>query len=453
MRWLPFINLTFASLIAVILFFTFLLVIPKKEVWSPLETPNTLKSLPKSAFDSSCLEGFHQGPFALEWSEPKMQLPDLQNELLFYGLVQRPDVPENKTLIHLSLTKEDEITAFDIEKPVYLIYKGSSPRAEGRIFSQVGESDQDSTYNFSPDNAETGLWLNLSLVASNTLKVKVSMLDERGNLIVAPENLHSLNLSAHDIPRLRSLGWELDSSRVDSTLLIRQKARWIGKDLFLKEHGGEDFIKFSGMERIDFLGETPYSCFVEEGSFLVWEEGRWHHSEGKQTIGLPLLVVKKAEDRLITFELWDPQGKGKTLLTVVRSKDLAGLPNLDEEFKFIGAKTWAKFIVESHQERMILKPHDWLVLTEEGWIPLNTSERIDDYVEQKLQGPLLILEKLTKQNGRQVLTGYLFNTTRTEMEPIELATTSNASLGNTYSLPPSSSLRYDNHFDFEDDLE
>jgi len=452
MRWFPFINLLFASLIAVILFLTFLLAIPKKDAWSPPATLDTPKTLPKSSFESNSLEGFHQGPFALKWSEPKMQLPDLQNVLVFYGLMQRPDVEPGKTLIHLSLAGQEEIVAFDVEKPIYLTYKRKSSTGQGRIFSQTGESENDSAYHFSENNSESPLWLDVAL-RGNSLEVKVNMLDERGEIVTSPAHFHLLHLTAHEIPRLKALGWELDSSRVDSTLLIRQKARWIGQDLFLEKHGGEEFAAVAAKERIDFLVEEPYSCFIKEGSFLVWEEGRWHEAEGRETIGRPLLVVKKKEERLITLELWDPQGKGKTLLTLVRSKDLAGFPNLDEEFKFIGAKTWAKFIVESHNARMILKPHDWLVLTEKGWVQLNSSDLIDDYVEQRLQGPLLVLSKLTKQNGKQVLTGHLFNTSRTEMETIELATTSNMTLASSYTLPPPSAVKCNNNFDFEGDTE
>lgn len=455
MRWFPFINLTLSALLIFTLFLCFFVMLPKKEEWTVPQGVDTLKTLPKSPFEYTSLEDFHTGPFAIKWSEPKMQLPCLSGELLYYGLVQRPDIPENKKLVHLSLSGQEEIQAFDVSEPVYLLYNGNGQQSakSERIFTQAGERAARFGYSFSPENLPTTLWLDLFLEPNCSLKVEVNMLDEQGELIVNPKESHFLSLSAQDIPRLKQVGWEIDSSRVDSTLLIRQKARWVGRDLFLQEHGGEEFASAKDKERIDFGAETPYSCFVQEGSFLIWEDGRWVDAAGRSTWGLPLLVTKKIEERLLSFELWDPQGKGKTLLTLVRSKDLSGLPNLEEEFKFIGAKTWAKFIVESHQERLILKPHDWLVLTENGWIQLNTDELVDDYVEQRLQGPLLILDKLTKQNGKQVLTGKLFNTTRTQAEPIELSTTSNATLANSFNLPSSPSVRFSNQFDFEDDIE
>ncbi|MCH9703159.1 MAG: hypothetical protein K0U13_00075 [Chlamydiae bacterium] len=452
MRWFPFINLTLAALIVAALFGTVFLAIPNQEPWTPPQNPTTLKELPKSGFDSSCLEGFHKGPFALEWNEPKMQLPDLNNELLYYGFVQRPDIPVNQKLVHLSIQGQERIEAFDLSEPVYLLYNGAPLQdATGRIFTQRG--DALSSYSFSPENLPTTLWLEFGAASATSLQIIVNMLDEHGDLISSPISNHSFHLTSREIPRLKQMGWELDGTRVDSTLLIRQKARWVGQDLFLEEHGGEEFASTWNKERIDFGQEESYSCFVSVGTQLVWQDHKWQPVEGQTTVGLPLLVVKKVEERLISFELWDPEGRGKTLMTLVRAKDLHGLPNLDEEFKFIGAKTWAKFIVESHNERLILQPHDWLVLTEEGWISLSSPELIDDFVENRLQGPLLILDKLIKQNGKQVLTGQLFNTSRTEVEAIELSTTSNSSLANSYSMPPTAPLRQNNQFDFEDDLE
>lgn len=449
MRWFPFINLTLAGLIVVILFLTFLLVIPQKEAWTPPQSSAGPKSLPKNEFGGGCLDCIEKGALALKWSEPKMQLPDLRNELQFYGVLQRPDVPSGKILVHLSLSGEEKISAFEVGKPIYLAYRGVRITASdsGRIY---GAEVSNGGYAFS--DTPSSLWLDVRLERGGALGVTVNMIDEVGERVETPSIHHIVTLQAKEIPRLRSLGWEIDSHRVDSTLLIRQKARWIGQDCFLERHGGEEYAFALGKERIDFLGDDPYSCFICEGDFLSWDGERWEVSKDEETLNRPLMVVKKIEERLISFELWDPEGKGKTLLTLVRSKDLAGFPDLEEEFKFIGAKTWAKFIVESHQERFTLKPHDWLVLTDEGWVSLDSAEKIDGYVDQSLQGPLLILDKLTKQNGKQVLTGHLFNASRSEMEAVEIATSSSGALANSYTLPVPPTLQY-NHFDFEDDLE
>lgn len=450
MRWFPFINLTLASLIVVILFFVFLLVIPKKEAWSLPQVASGPKSLPSNTFERELID---TAPLALKWREPKIQLPDLSREILYYGLLKRPDVSPERRLIHLALAGEEKVTAFDIAYPIYLTYNGSAKShsfpEQNRIFSQTGEALCETNYAFTPNNQPSSLWLETAIDRSGSLMVTVNMRDEKGEQIHEPSCFHQFSLAPREIPRMRPMTWEIDNQRVDSTLLIRQKARWIGKDCFLEKHGGDTFLFAKGKERIDFLGDHPYSCFVEEGDFLTWEEGKWVVNPDAETINQSLLVVKKVEDRLISFELWDPEGIGKTLLTLVRSKDLSGFPNLEDEFKFIGAKTLAKFIVESRSERLVLKPHDWLVLTDGGWVALNTPQLIDDYVENTIQGPLLILDKVTKQNGKQCLMGHVFNTSRTEVKQVELPTTTSGCLANIYNFPPSAQY----NFDFEEHLE
>ncbi|MFN0064890.1 MAG: hypothetical protein ACKVOH_01500, partial [Chlamydiales bacterium] len=378
MKWFPFVNLVSVGLIGVILFFIFLLVIPKKEKWEPPQVDSSPKNFPISAFANAPngLDALNAGALQLSWTEPKMQLPALHNELICYGVVERPDISADQTLVHLSFARDEKIHSFPTETPIYLVYNGFYQKAQKadnqeRIFATPGEAEGEGGYSFSPQNRATPLWIIIQTSYGNKkFTAQVHMLDERGGEVSAPEQNSSFALINRDIPKARSVGWEIDGCRVDSTLLIRQKARWVGKDRFLELHGGEDFAHTRDLQRIDFLSdEVPYSCFVQEGSFLIWKEGRWQGvSKDCETIHLPLLVVKKIEEKMISCELWDPEGKGKILLSLIRSKDLAGFPDLQEEFKFMGAKTWAKFIVESHDERLILKPHDWLVLTSDGWV-------------------------------------------------------------------------------------
>ena len=122
----------------------------------------------------------------------------------------------------------------------------------------------------------------------------------------------------------------------------------------------------------------------------------------------------------MTFDLWDPEGRGRIGLSLIRQREGMPLPDLSQQFKFVGAKTWAQFIVECNLKRMILKPGDWLVLTDKGWNRINSPDEVDDYVTCKTQGPLFVLDKMTKQNGKQVLVGHLFSANRTDMHEVEL---------------------------------
>lgn len=382
MRFLPFVNLViFVLIIVSIVLITFTL----SQKAPVVEPPVMLeKQLPKRPFEVvPSLDAL-----ALKWVEPTLQLPNLAEHLLYHGIVQRPDVQMSHPQFHFSF-RGGTLCCAESGVPIYLTYQG----------------------HYLPVSAPTNLWLEMT-PKGKTLDVVVHMNDGNGEIVTPAAHRHftcSLQECAKPL-----VAWELGDYRVDSTLLIRQKTRWVGQDCFLQQHGGEAYAYVADRERIDFnIDEGIYSCFVKAGDFLVWKENRWQEAR-ESTLGLPLLVVKHIEERMIQLELWDATGVSKTPLNLIKARDLGGIPNLAEEFRFVGAKTWAQFIVESRSGRLLLRARDWLVLTTEGWIKLDSPQKIDDYVSQKLVGPLLILEKMGRQQGKQVLTGHLYNSTRSE---------------------------------------
>ncbi|NGX61217.1 MAG: hypothetical protein K940chlam9_00700 [Chlamydiae bacterium] len=447
MRLLSYLNLLLLGLIGALVALFFFSP-QEKEVpnFSPLVVTQTL---PKSPFEQPA-EAYQEvgtGPFSLNWAPPQMLLPDLREELLFQGKNGRPDLSVGQAVVHITLKSSGEGRSIAEGERIYLVYKGNFVKNEVAPHSQVSSSrmaplwgevtrtSERGHYLFSSDNQPTPLWLEVHALDEKTIEVRVDMIDERGAYVTSPSDVRVFPLQVTNVARGQAAGWDLGGYRVDSTLLVRQKARWMGKDCFLEMHGGDEYAFVEGRERIDFLdGESPYSCFVKKGDFLIWKEGRWAFSSASErTESYPLMVVSRVDEKVMGLEVWDTEGKGKVTLSLIRARDHHGLPDLSQEFKFVGAKTWAQFIVESRNGgRLTLKPHDWLVLTQEGWKKLESPEQIDDYVEQKIVGPLFVLEKLTKQNGRQVLVGHLFNSSRTEMEEVELVASSNQSLANHY---------------------
>jgi hypothetical protein len=452
MRWIGVVNYCLFGLILLVV--AFFLFFAKNEETLASVPRLELKDLPKSPF-SECDEFFSEigaSLFNLKWVPPQMQLPDLRHELLFCGKNARPDSLPGKASFYFALKTSGERSLVREGERTYLVYQGicvarefpqnasiqtftTNPLTLWGDASPKNEKIEKTPYVFSPGNQPTPLWFEVNTVHEQAVEVRVSMLDEKGSLVVSSSDLRTFQLQLQEQAKSQIQGWELGGQRVDASLLVRQKARWIGRDIFLEMHGGEEFAFSIGKERIDFGdGQGLYSCFIAAGDALIWKEGRWHVvGSDEPTQQLPLLVVKKVDEKIISFELWDPDGRGKILLSLLRSKDHNGMPNVSQEFKFVGAKTWAKFIVECRTGgRMTLKPHDWLVMTAEGWIKLDGPAQIDAYVEQSLSGPLFILEKMDKKNGRQVLIGHLFNAARTEVELVELTSSSPSPLANFY---------------------
>ncbi len=372
------------------------------------DQPPPKSTLPKRAFMQSKEAYEAIGPpfLTLQFSPMSMQLPDLKKYLLYYGKNGRPDATEENALLHFSFAGNKVVSSVMPGEHLYILY-------DRRL--------NPPQYVFSPGNAETSLWMEAT-AQGNEAFVQVSMKGESGEIIQSPESNAKFTLPEKEYVRFGNAGWELGKNRVDATILARQKARWFGPDLFLARHGGKEYAAFIGKQRLDFgEGDDIYSVFVGLNDSLVWEHNRWKLAKpGQETLGKPLLLVKKIEERLMNFELWDPEGKGKVVLNLLKSNEPVAQANIVQSFKFVGARTRTQFVFEIDKERVLLSPKDWLLMTPKGWLKLATPKEIDDYVERKITGPLFVFDVVERNNDSLVLKGTLFNASRTDMQPVDI---------------------------------
>lgn len=407
-KWLAKINYGLGIAIALCLLLAFLFLLMRPSEIATSDKPPPKSTLPKSAFLQSKEAYAEIGPpfLNLQFAPMSMQLPDLKRYLLYYGRNGRPDAVQENALLHFSFTGNKSVSSVMPGEPLYILYdrKLNPPQ-----------------YVFSPGNAETSLWMEATAQGNEAL-VHVSMRGEAGEVIQHPESNARFTITEKEYVRFGSAGWELGKNRVDATILARQKARWFGPDVFLARHGGKEYAALVGKQRIDFgEGEEVYSVFVGLNDSLVWESNRWKPVKpGSESLGKPLLYVKKIEDRLMNLELWDPEGKGKVVLNLLKASEPTQQVNIVQSFKFVGARTRTQFVFEIDKERMLLSPKDWLLMTPKGWMKLTTPKEIDDYVDRRLVGPLFVFDAVDRGDDRLVLKGTLFNASRTDMQPIDI---------------------------------
>lgn len=365
-------------------------------------------NLPKNAFTRSPgeYESIASPALSIDFSPLYMEMPDLRRHLIYYGKNGRPDTNQEQPTMHFAFAQNKIPSSLEPGKRLYILYdkKQTPPQ-----------------YVFSPNNNETHLWIEAK-VSENQALITIGMKfeDEHGEESIA---YSELQLPEKEYVRFGNAVWEMGNFRVDGTLLARQKARWYGLDRFLEKHGGNEFEEMISKHRVDFgEGDDAYSVYLGVGSYLIWKDNRWQNVKaGDVSLNSPILSVKKIEDRIMNLELWDVDGKGKIVLNLIRSNEAWTPKNLEEQFKFIGARTKSQLIFEVKEERMLLRPNDWLVLTETGWKKLETPDEIDQYVERKLVGPLFVFDQIERKDDRQVISGTLFNAARTEMMPMELS--------------------------------
>lgn len=405
-KWMAMVNLSAAGIIVALLLATLCLIILRPTTFPTEDTIVRKMDLPKGAFakPSPYYDSIKEPVFSLKFSPLSVQLPDLRRHLNYFGRNGRPDAKDDSPVLYFAFGTSKVPSAVLPEKRYYLLYD--------KLQKQ---------YAFSPNNAETPLWIEVSL-HGNQVAVKVGMKGDNDQVIEEPSSNAHFALAEKEYARAGGSTWELGKWRVDGTLLARQKAKWYGIDRFLEKHGGEEFKDFEHKQRIDF-GEPDeiYSVYVGPEDCMAWKDGKWQvFKPGKETLGYPLLCVRKVDDRIMNLELWDNEGKGKIVLNLLKTSEAWIPQNLMQGFKFMGARTRSQFVFEINKERMLLKPHDWLVLTDKGWQKLVTPEDIDNYVERKVVGPLFIFDGIERKEDRQIIMGTLFNASRTEMSTVEL---------------------------------
>lgn len=369
--------------------------------------PHEEASLPPGSFKLSeeAYDAISNPLFATSFTPPSAQLPNLKDELTFWGVNGRPDADPSQLPIHL---------VFRGHEQTWTVTAGE------RCYLDFTEQMHGWGYAPSPDNQETNLWIVPAVEDPSTVTVEVGMKKCDEQIVATPAANARFQLQAKD--HATATDWQLDGLQVDNSLLARQRTRWHGPDLFLIHHGGSEYHLAQGRERVEFgEEEETYSCFVKEGDWLVWKQGRWHNLQpGESSVSCPLLFTKKIDDQLMRFELWDVEGKFKLSLSIMLAKTMWLPSHLKECLQFSAIKTWSRFVLDDGKERIEAAPLDWLLINESGWTKLDAIEKIDDYVCGRLKGELLVIEGLGRKQGKQVLQGQLFNITRSEREQVVL---------------------------------
>lgn len=368
----------------------------------PVAVPKNPFELLPQAYDAI-------GPpvLSLQFSPMTPQLPDLRRYIAYHGKNGRPDVQQDQAHLHFSSGGQKNFASVLPHERLYLTFDKSVNPPQ---------------YNFSPNNAPTSLWFTAHAEGNQAI-FDVFAIDERGNRITSPPTNLQFAVAERELARAaNSAVWELDGQRVDATLFVRQKARWFGSDRFLTEHGGAEFADQADKQRIDFGdGDAAYSVYLGPHDVLIWKDKRWQAvAPGEASRAFPLIVVKKIDDRIMSLELWDTEGRTKVAINLLKSAEAWNTQIIQQAFVYEGARTRRQFIFEINGERVFLSPNDWLLLSAEGWKNLKDPKQIDDYVHRRITGTLFVFLGIERHEGKQLLIGELYSPARSDMQKIEL---------------------------------
>jgi hypothetical protein len=341
----------------------------------------------------------------LKQTGSSLETPDLRDSLLLYGYNARPDKDPEFNELHIGLKGSLDYRSINSSQKIYLQYE---------------IQNDEGTYIFTPNNQVSSLWLETSTNGeSSAIQVKMKGLD--GQILDDPSDSTLFTPIRSNFLNSSNTHWEIDSLRVDGGFLARQKTRWFGKDLFIEKHGGEEFLKVIGKERLNFGSDDEgYSCYVGANDYLVWFQSKWNEVKpGMDTKEFPLLHITKIDDRMMSCDLWDKGGLNKMSLHLAKSMEIWVPHRIQQEFKFVGSRTRNQSIVEIKQKRITLSPQDWILRINDEWKKLSSEKDIDAYVDGQLTGELFIFNGVSKISGQLLMTGSLYNSMRTEVQPVE----------------------------------
>ncbi|BAE80837.1 conserved hypothetical protein [Chlamydia felis Fe/C-56] len=346
------------------------------------------------------------GVWSLDFPELRERLPDLRQEIVFLGSNKRPDALGGKFFLELATSKDSCVAS-----------------ANEKIYLQVAPSPNGGIFTFSPKGKPTDLWLECRpLSVDNRIEIKVRLIGVNGEIVTSPKDRETLFLNA---PSKGLESWEIGGVRVDASFPVKQKIRRIGGDKFLLMHGGADYADKAAKERVDFvsLSNENYSRYLAVGDILLWDGNCWQtcgefRGESSQA---PLLEVKKIDEKVMVIELWNVGGTSHQSMSLVKTmSSLIEIAEIVKEFEFVGMRSWSRPIVQVGGQRMILSPDDWVVYTGKTWEKIARKEQLEDYLSGKIQGPLLVFDKIEKESREFVVRAHVFNAQRTLVEAVTL---------------------------------
>jgi hypothetical protein len=336
--------------------------------------------------------------FSLSGFERPVRLPDLRAILLFYNSTERPDRPPMSRCVQFGIRGVPAVHSAQVGTRVFLRFDLRSNRWN------VSESETPLTCVFSP--TDTGV------------RACVTLLDEKNAEIAAPDEFHTFTLaSAPPPPSTLATSWAIDEFTVDASLFERQGAAWWGQDEVVKDFGGEEMAHEACRQRVQFgSGDDAYLIWVAEGDCFMCDKGRWLPIRpGDDSINKPLVQAKTIDDKAIHFQIWNPEGTSRCNIDLGHRQAAGEL--VVPEIKMIGARSKRQWVAEICTKRITLTPDDWVVLTARGPVHLNTTQLLDDYLQGRLVGNLLVFSGIEKIDGDLCLAGSYYDATRTRKEP------------------------------------
>lgn len=331
----------------------------------------------------------------------------LADELMLLAYNSRPDIQSKDAKLLISLKNGKETLTVANGRPLFL---KEAQQGKGLVISE----------------AATGLWVKPILLENGAVLIEAGRKlvskegiagEEKGEFIVSPQG---------GIP-----------SRFNPTQMIYVKelksAHGFHQDLLIQKYGGREFASWREKTALELTrGSATYACFLSQGDYLLYEDEEWRVASSEELNNdLPVAIVKSASAKGLEIEAWDPTGFYPVQVRIEMEKPNRFQPKPEMMPSGIRVRSSTQISCALGKRRWIIKQGDWLLKTATGWRNLRRSNEIEDYLQHRIKGELLVFDAIEKEQGRLVMKGTLFDDTRTQVQPISLPIEADKSQGKT----------------------
>lgn len=307
--------------------------------------------------------------------------PDFSNKIKLIMEEIRPDSVEKEKNLEMILLSDNISKMISSGDKIYLAY--------------------DNGYKIS--ESPTNLWLLISQMAPNSSKVTLGTkyLDQNS---ISCEKEKSFDLATAER--------EINEAalRDDQAYLSLKSAIFLGPDLSL-DFKDKDKEK-AQLNRLIFSSNE--SCFIKNGDFLVFKEGKWQIAQD-DTKEFSLAKVSMLNPNSLDIDYWKKGERGRARIKLNKPSPGSGLHVNDDFISELNVRTKKQVSCKIQGQRIVLTEKDLLYKKEGIW----KKGILSDFENRNDVSDFFLFEKLEVSPGSKTFVGYLFNPDRTQMAKVE----------------------------------
>ena len=345
------------------------------------------------------------GPLQLSPKVKAFVLPNLKDEILFFGKNSRLDATIYDLLIHIGLKKKPQSLKAISGQRIYLTYV----------------EELEPYLQFSADATPFWIMPYLSESGKAFIEMGLYLKDSSGELLLDERKTFGIeDLLSQEKNK------KIINPQFQAAFKVFEKAKGWSNDQLFEVYGGEKYSLLKNHNRIEFpYDKETQIIYVKEGDILIWKEEKWKPEKiGKNSKGYPLAHLKRLNSYQMEWELWDKEGFLKKQIFIDQSKD-SHLPHfqIDNIFSRIRQRTTSRISCRIENKSTILKSGDWILRTPTGWRVLKTLSEIKEVLHFYLKGELFIFDGILQKEGKSIFAGTLFDLMRTKQKRVHISLT------------------------------